>query len=104
MLLALLPRWAEAHPVDEVVQGAYLTLAPGEVRLELLLLGACELLGRLLGHRGSVVGRAGAQVCGSRGSRAITSSARLRLAASTIRARSARASMRPTAMFSAALR
>ena len=26
---------AGAHPVDEVVQGAYLTLVPGEVRLEL---------------------------------------------------------------------
>jgi hypothetical protein len=26
---------ALAHPVDEVVQGAYLTLAPGEARLEL---------------------------------------------------------------------
>jgi hypothetical protein len=35
MLLAVLPRWADAHTLDEVFQGAYLTLAPGEVRLEL---------------------------------------------------------------------
>lgn len=34
-LLVALPGWALAHPIDEVVQGAYLTLAPGEVRLEL---------------------------------------------------------------------
>ena len=35
LLLALVPTWVGAHPVDEVVQGAYLTLAPGELRLEL---------------------------------------------------------------------
>jgi hypothetical protein len=35
LVLALLPMRAEAHPVDEVVQGAYITLAPGVVRLEL---------------------------------------------------------------------
>lgn len=35
LLLLLAPGWAAAHPVDEVVQGAYLTLAPGTVRLEL---------------------------------------------------------------------
>lgn len=35
VLLALLPGAAPAHPVDEVIQGAYLTIAPGEVRLEL---------------------------------------------------------------------
>ncbi len=34
-LTALLTTVAGAHPVDEVVQGAYLTLAPGVVRLEL---------------------------------------------------------------------
>jgi hypothetical protein len=33
--LLLLPGWAAAHPVDEVVQAAYLTLALGEVRVEL---------------------------------------------------------------------
>lgn len=33
--LMLLSRPAAAHPVDEVVQGAYLTLAPGAVLLEL---------------------------------------------------------------------
>ena len=48
MLLALLPRWAEAHPLDEVVQGAYLTLAPGEVRLELDLTPGIEVAGALL--------------------------------------------------------
>jgi hypothetical protein len=35
LLLAFLPDWAEAHRLDGVVQGAYLTLAPEEVRLEL---------------------------------------------------------------------
>jgi hypothetical protein len=35
LLLALAPAIAGAHPLDEVVQGAYLTLAPGELRLEL---------------------------------------------------------------------
>ncbi|MFC4640361.1 hypothetical protein [Deinococcus hohokamensis] len=34
-LLALLLCTAQAHPVDEVVQGAYLTLLPGKVQLEL---------------------------------------------------------------------
>ena len=34
-LLAALLGMAQAHPVDEVVQGAYLTLAPGTVQLEL---------------------------------------------------------------------
>ncbi|MFC4453593.1 hypothetical protein [Deinococcus sonorensis] len=34
-VLALLTGMAQAHPVDEVVQGAYLTLAPGAVQLEL---------------------------------------------------------------------
>ena len=34
-LLALAAGPALAHPYDEVVQGAYLTLAPGQVRLEL---------------------------------------------------------------------
>lgn len=34
LLLALIPTWAGAHPVDEVVQGAYLTLLPGQLRLE----------------------------------------------------------------------
>jgi hypothetical protein len=31
----LVPAAAGAHPLDEVVQGSYLTLAPGQVRLEL---------------------------------------------------------------------
>ena len=35
VLLALLLGTAGAHPLDEVVQGAYLSLAPGKVLLEL---------------------------------------------------------------------
>ena len=35
ILLALLNSRALAHPLDEVVQGAYLTLSPGTVQLEL---------------------------------------------------------------------
>jgi hypothetical protein len=46
-LLALLCI-AEAHPVDEVVQGAYLTLAPGEVRLELDLTPGSKVAGTVL--------------------------------------------------------
>jgi hypothetical protein len=42
------PRWAGAHPLDEVVQGAYLTLAPGEVRLELDLTFGSNVAGALL--------------------------------------------------------
>ena len=33
--LALTPRAANAHPLDEVIQAAYVTLAPGEVQLDL---------------------------------------------------------------------
>jgi hypothetical protein len=43
LLAALIPGWAAAHPIDEVVQGAYLTLAPGEVRLELDLTPGAEV-------------------------------------------------------------
>ncbi|MFB9990894.1 hypothetical protein ACFFLM_02710 [Deinococcus oregonensis] len=35
LVLALLSGGAGAHPVDEMVQGAYLTLTPGAVQLEL---------------------------------------------------------------------
>jgi hypothetical protein len=35
LVFFLLPDWIAAHPVDEVVQATYLTLAPGAVRLEL---------------------------------------------------------------------
>jgi hypothetical protein len=35
LLLALFGSSVLAHPLDEVVQGAYLTLLPGELRLEL---------------------------------------------------------------------
>ncbi len=47
-LLALLPCLAEAHPVDEIVQGAYLTLAPGEVRLELDVTPGSKVAGTVL--------------------------------------------------------
>ena len=43
LLLAFLPGAAPAHPVDEVIQGAYLTIAPGEVRLELDLTPGAEV-------------------------------------------------------------
>jgi hypothetical protein len=48
LLLALLSGSAAAHPLDEVVQGAYLTLAPGEVRLELDMTPGTEVAGALL--------------------------------------------------------
>jgi hypothetical protein len=48
MLLAMLPDCAEAHRLDEVVQGAYLTFAPGEVRLELDLTPGIKVAGALL--------------------------------------------------------
>ena len=35
LLLALIPAGATAHPEHEVVQNAYLTLAPDQVRLQL---------------------------------------------------------------------
>lgn len=35
VLAAAAPLTAQAHPLDEVVQGAYLTLKPGQVALEL---------------------------------------------------------------------
>jgi hypothetical protein len=47
-LLALLPRSVEAHPLDELAQSAYLTIAPGEVRLELDLTPGIEVAGPLL--------------------------------------------------------
>src|SRR5215217_3150757 len=49
VLGVILPGWANAHPVDEVVQGAYLTLAPGEVRLELDLTPGAEVADAVLG-------------------------------------------------------
>jgi hypothetical protein len=47
-LLALAAGPALAHPYDEVVQGAYLTLAPGQVRLELDLTPGPAVSGALL--------------------------------------------------------
>ncbi|GGR17896.1 hypothetical protein [Deinococcus ruber] len=47
-LLALLSGWAGAHPVDEVVQGAYLTLTPGKVLLELDLTPGEKVAGTML--------------------------------------------------------
>jgi hypothetical protein len=46
--LALLSGWAGAHPVDEVVQGAYLTLTPGKVLLELDLTPGSQVAGTML--------------------------------------------------------
>ena len=48
LLLVLVAYGAEAHRLDEVVQGAYLTLAPGEVRLELDVSPGMEVAGTLL--------------------------------------------------------
>lgn len=48
VVLLALPCWVEAHPLDEVMQGAYLTLAPGEVRLELDLTPGTKVAGALL--------------------------------------------------------
>jgi hypothetical protein len=48
MLLVLSPHWAEAHRLDEVVQGAYLAVAPGEVRLELDVSPGVEVASALL--------------------------------------------------------
>jgi len=47
-LLTLLLCFVEAHPVDEVVQGAYLILALGEVRLELDVTPGSQVAGTLL--------------------------------------------------------
>jgi hypothetical protein len=47
-LLILAAGPALAHPYDEVVQGAYLTLAPGQVRLELDLTPGPAVAGALL--------------------------------------------------------
>jgi len=47
-LLALGSGWAGAHPVDEVVQGAYLTLMPGKVGLELDLTPGQKVAGTML--------------------------------------------------------
>ena len=48
LLAALAPALASAHPVDEVVQGAYLTLAKDEVRLELDLTPGTEVVDSVL--------------------------------------------------------
>jgi hypothetical protein len=42
--LSMLAGAATSHPVDELIQGAYLTLAPGEVRLDLDLTPGAEVL------------------------------------------------------------
>jgi hypothetical protein len=47
-LLVLFSSLAWAHPVDEVVQGAYLTLVPGEVRLELDLTPGSQVAAAVL--------------------------------------------------------
>jgi hypothetical protein len=43
--LLLAPNLALAHPVDEVVQGAYLTMVPGQVQLELDIVAGTMVLG-----------------------------------------------------------
>lgn len=48
VLLASLLCVGQAHPVDEVVQGAYLTLAPGVVKLELDLTLGTQVAGAVL--------------------------------------------------------
>lgn len=48
VLPALVVGSALAHPVDEVVQGAYLTLAPGKVALELNVTPGAEVAGTVL--------------------------------------------------------
>lgn len=47
-LLALLLGHAGAHPLDEIVQGAYLSLAPGKVLLELDLSPGPLVVGKVL--------------------------------------------------------
>lgn len=42
------PGWVSAHPVDEVVQGAYLILGPNEVKLELDIAIGTEVAAALL--------------------------------------------------------
>ncbi len=49
VLFALSSSPAFAHPVDEVVQGAYLTLAPGGVSLELDVTPGEKVAGAVLG-------------------------------------------------------
>ena len=48
LLVLLAAEPAAAHPLDEVVQGAYLTLAPGQVRLELDLTPGVQVSGAVL--------------------------------------------------------
>ena len=46
--LAFVLGWAQAHTLDEVMQGAYLTLAPGEVRLQLDVTVGTEVAGAVM--------------------------------------------------------
>ena len=48
ILACLVVAPASAHPLDEVVQGAYLTLTPGEVRLQLDLTPGVAVVDGLL--------------------------------------------------------
>ena len=47
-VLALVSGAAQAHPLDEIVQGAYLTLIPGEIFLELELAPGPEISASVL--------------------------------------------------------
>jgi hypothetical protein len=49
IILALSSGWAGAHPVDEVIQGAYLTLVPGLVQLELDITPGSRVTMKVLG-------------------------------------------------------
>ncbi len=47
-VLLFAPALAHAHPIDEVVQGAYLTLAPGQVQLELDIVAGTMVVGMVM--------------------------------------------------------
>jgi hypothetical protein len=92
-LLALAAGPALAHPYDEVVQGAYLTLAPGQVRLELDLTPGPAVAGALL----AALDRNGDQKVTDQEARAyaaqVLSQSRLLLDGSAVRWRVERVSM-----------
>ncbi|MDB5441520.1 MAG: hypothetical protein JWM33_3947 [Caulobacteraceae bacterium] len=48
LLVAAIPGLVAAHPIDEIVQGAYLTLSPGQVGLELDLTPGPEIAAGVL--------------------------------------------------------
>jgi len=48
LALLLAPAIVHAHPIDEVVQGAYLTMVPGQVQLELDIAAGTMVLGTVM--------------------------------------------------------